>query len=195
MSWGLLFLLFSCKASSVESRTATGTIAAGDAFVCVIRDGGTVWCWGDNRAGELGGRTSESFSAVPAPVPGLQDIIQVAAARHWAAAVHRDGTVWTWGRDGWGMRGGDPDTLVQQDTPTQVTGLDHVTQLALGEMHGCALREDGSVWCWGNDKHGALGDAARFEATQPMRTTPPGRTPGLGVPPPGVEIFLGDCYA
>lgn len=163
------------------------SVAAGDAFACALDADGGVWCWGDNREGELGGTTTERFASTPARVPGLDGVVQVAAARHWAAAVRSDGTVWTWGRDGWGMRTGDPSRLVRHGPPTLVQGLSGVARVALGEVHGCALRRDGTVWCWGSDADGRLGDADRFRATAPP--PPPGSGgPAPGVAPPGVSV-------
>jgi hypothetical protein len=181
-------LVASVEAASTPKLAA---VAAGDAFVCALDTGGAVWCWGSNGDGELGGTTTERFERVPARLP-LTDVVAIAAARHWAAAVRSDGTVWTWGRDGWGMRTGVPDDTIAGPAPTQVAGLDHVTAIALGELHGCALRDDGTVWCWGYDQDGALGDAARFTAGLPAgagAAPPSNRGPSPGVSPPGVPVY------
>jgi len=127
--------------------------------------------------------------------------VQLAAARSWAAAVRSDGTVWTWGSDGFGKRTGDPARYAPGGPPTPVQGLAGVRQVALGEHHGCALREDGTVWCWGSDHNGLLGDPARWVlGTGPFSipgSTPPilpppgaatGSGPAAGVSPPGVTV-------
>jgi alpha-tubulin suppressor-like RCC1 family protein len=165
------WIFASTLAEAAPPRRYTA-LAAGDAFVCAVDADGRVWCWGDNRNGQLGGGSPEPFVGSPSLVTDLTDVVQVAAARFWAAAVRRDGTVWTWGDDGFGRRTGDPKAPLAGPRPTRVRGLDRVKQLALGEHHGCALRDDGTVWCWGWDYYGRLGDAQRFFATQPANPTP-----------------------
>lgn len=163
-------------------------VAAGDAFVCARGVDGSVWCWGDNRSGELGGTTAEDHAPTPLRLE-LDGVVQVAAARSWAAAVRADGTVWAWGRDGWGMRTGDPAARAPGPRPSRVAGLDDVRQVALGEVHGCARRGDGAVWCWGSDRNGLLGDADRFDATRPPGVgLGPLPGPSGGVTPPGVRV-------
>lgn len=180
MRWGLPLWLAGCQIGAASLPAQGSPLAAGDAFACVIHADGTVWCWGDNRDGELGGGTEVAFSATPVQVPGLTGATHLAAARHWAAALRADGTVWTWGRGGWGMRNGTPEVYLEGGPPTQVAGLDQVRQLALGELHGCALREGGSVWCWGYDRAGRLGDPSRFPLASGQ-----GTAPAPGIAPPG----------
>ncbi len=100
--------------------------------------------------------------------------IQVAAGSAFACALLSDGTVWCWGADDYKQLGhlpasGDRTCTIPHDggstvylcnpTPTQVGSLTGVTQIALGNDFACALRGDGTVWCWGNNGSEQLGGA------------------------------------
>ena len=125
--------------------------------------GGSVWAVGHNTDGQLGnGSTADDFS--PAPVPGLTGITQVSAGAHDTVAVRSDGTVWAWGLNGNGELDGSANKTVHL-TPVQVPGLSGITQVATDGFHTLALRSDGTVWSWGTNDHGEVGDgttATRF---------------------------------
>jgi alpha-tubulin suppressor-like RCC1 family protein len=57
-------------------------------------------------------------------------------------------------------------TMEASFTPVAVAGLSGVTALAAGDLHNCALKEDDSVWCWGANAYGALGDGTVADPPQ-----------------------------
>jgi alpha-tubulin suppressor-like RCC1 family protein len=71
-------------------------VAVGGGFACAVVGDGTVSCWGDNRAGQLGDGTLTQRRR-PAPVVGIHDAIAISAGSSHACALHRDGTVSCWG--------------------------------------------------------------------------------------------------
>lgn len=133
----------------------------GDLFA--VGPGGGVWAVGHNTDGQLGnGSTADDFS--PAPVPGLTGITQVSAGAYDTVAVRSDGTVWAWGLNGNGELDGSANKTAHP-TPEQVPGLSGITQVATDGFHTLALRSDGTVWSWGTNDHGEVGDgttATRF---------------------------------
>jgi len=131
------------------------TLAVGEQFSCALR-GGDVYCWGDNAEGQLGVEGDEHRTR-PVKVPGVSDVLSLVAARHHAGVLHSDGTVTCWGSDGFGRSSGVP-AEVGRKGPTRVANVSDAVQLALGEYHSCVLKRDGSVWCWGRNRHGELGD-------------------------------------
>ncbi|HEY0962261.1 MAG TPA: hypothetical protein VGE69_07885 [Pseudomonadales bacterium] len=109
-----------------------------------LKNDGTVWAWGENNAGQTGGIVNENRST-PAQVPGLGDVIAIAAGFSHSVALKSDGTVWSWGE---GVAIGDGN-FNQTTTPVRATGLDRVTAIAAGSGFTLALRDDGTVWTFG----------------------------------------------
>ena len=101
------------------------------------------------------------------PVCSLISVMEVTAGREHSCGILEDGSVWCWGTDGYGALGNGQDTWTTVPGGVQVTiddgGLDggpltDVVKIAAGQYHTCAIRDDGTVWCWGKGSSGQLGD-------------------------------------
>src|SRR4051794_19863870 len=89
------------------------------------------------------------------------DMVQIAGGDYHTVAVRQDGTVWAWGSDlSGGLGNGAPNT--NSAIPVQVSGLTGVRQVAAGQYHSLAVKSDGTVWAWGSDSAGQLGNDASF---------------------------------
>ena len=130
-------------------------IEAGHFCTCAVKTNGTLWCWGDNAAGQLGIGTTGAPENAPVQVTDLTDIQQVDVHRYHGCGVSVGGALWCWGTGVNGRLG--VDTLVNHSTPVEVTALSDVVQVSVGESHTCAIRSDGTVWCWGDNSDGQLG--------------------------------------
>jgi len=147
----------------VPGLTGITQVSAGAYDTLAVRSDGTVWAWGSNLYGELGDGTMTD-RLTPKQVRGLSGITQVSAGTYYTLAVRSDGTVWAWGLNGNGELNGSANKTVQL-TPEQVPGLSGITQVATDGFHTLALRSDGTVWSWGTNDHGEVGDgttATRF---------------------------------
>jgi alpha-tubulin suppressor-like RCC1 family protein len=82
-------------------------------------------------------------------VNSLIDIKEIAACGGAAAALKKDGTVWTWGYNGLGQLGVDSDEIPYSLDPVKAP-IDNVKAVAVGDGYMLALRDDGTVWIWGN---------------------------------------------
>jgi alpha-tubulin suppressor-like RCC1 family protein len=157
-----------------------------DEFSVTLLSDGTVWGWGQGKFGELGdGSTSDSD--VPVEAAGLAGVTQIAAGDSHVLALRSDGTVWTWGDDIDGLLGNGTAGAVT-DAPAQVPGLTGVIQVAAGGDQSLALRSNGTVWAWGGNDLGDLGDGTTNPHDKPEQV------PGL----PGIaRIAAGgvDSYA
>lgn len=160
-------------------RTATAISAGGD-FTCAILDDGTARCWGRDNRGQLGDDPTLASKPTPVPValPAGRTAVAISAGLSHACALLDDGSVWCWGADDSGQVGDDAPTT---DRPTPVPVVLPVGRtaaaIAAGGEHACAILDDASLTCWGDDAFGELGDDAP-SADQPTPVAvalPPGR--------------------
>ena len=151
--------------SPVQVTDLSGVIAVetGDSYSLALKSDGTVWAWGDNSLGQLAnGSTLDSSS--PVQVTGLNNIISI---RH-GVALKSDGTVWTWGSNEFGQLGIDsPDPYILN--PVQVLGLSSVSSIGTGRSHILALKNDDSLWTWGNNAQGQLGNDSQNDLSSPYQ--------------------------
>jgi alpha-tubulin suppressor-like RCC1 family protein len=131
----------------------------------------TVSCWGINVQGELGnGKTDDSAS--PVAVVGLSGVSAIAASVAHTCALLTGGTIECWGANSVGQLGnGTTDASL---LPTPVPSLNGVKAISAGSDTGasttCALLNNGTVWCWGLDVDGALGDGGPPQVDETIAT-------------------------
>lgn len=154
-------------------RTAKA-LAAGDAHTCAILDDDTVRCWGQGLYGQLGSGTTAYRGDAPnqmgANLPKLdlgpgRTAKAIAAGQAHTCAILDDGTVKCWGENSKGQLG-DGDTVRRGDDagemgaslPRVDLGAGRTARaIALGSDHTCALLDDDTLHCWGNNYYGELG--------------------------------------
>jgi alpha-tubulin suppressor-like RCC1 family protein len=166
--WGKINALAAVQATIDQVYTAAAVIeiAAADHYCLALKDDGTVWAWGDNRFGQLGdGTLTDRYN--PVQVSALFDMTAIAAASHCSVGLKADGTVWTWGSNANGMLGNGTLSNYAISDPTQVSGLTNMTTITASINHAAAIKDDGTVWAWGLNNKGQLGDG-----TQTNRHTP-----------------------
>lgn len=155
---------------------------AGSDFACARLFDGRASCWGSNVSGELGDPELRAFyRARPGAVPGLAGVRELALGTGHACALTND-AVLCWGDNQSGECAQDPD--VKCDSPRTVPGLtSSVVEIAAGGRTSCALRADGSVWCWGDNRAGQLATGTRTSTPTPTMIA------GLA---PSLHIGMGD---
>lgn len=148
--------------------TDAARVAGGATHCLALATDGTVWAWGDNYWGQLGDGTNTT-RAIPTPVIGMTTrTVAIAAGDNHSLALDADGALWAWGRNydgelGIGTRG------VYEDIPVQVTGLAGAVAVAAGGYHSLAVRADGTIWAWGNNYYGQLGDGTTTRSATPLQ--------------------------
>ena len=153
----------------VQVNTLTGVtaISGGWLFSLALKDDGTVWAWGLNDFGELGDGTYTG-SNVPVQVTGLTGVIAISAGYNHALALKSDGTVWAWG-DNSASALGATSQIQSAGIPLQVNGLGEVVAIAAGNSFSLALANDGTVWGWGENNLGQLGNGRYPEGPAPAQ--------------------------
>lgn len=134
-------------------------VGQGRATTYAVGADGQLYSWGNNQSGQLGiGSADNKKHSLPAVVTGMTDVIAVTGGEAISLALKSDGTVWAWGNDDYGQSG--PNGTVKTNTlaPVQVTGLPPIVQIASGWATNYARGVDGSLWAWGLDDAGELGD-------------------------------------
>ena len=155
----------------VSLLTGVIAIAGGGYHSLALKNDGTVWAWGLNNNGQLGNGTTNN-STTPLQVSGLTGVIAIASGANHSLALKSDGTVWAWGNNLYGQLG--DGTTNQSTTPVPVGGgLTGVTVIAIagGSGHSLAEKNDGTVWAWGLNGNGQLGDGSTTNRPAPVQVS------------------------
>jgi len=158
---------------NLSGFTTQPMVAAGANHTIALRDDGTVWTWGANWGGQLGDSTAVHSSSYPKQVPNLYNVVAVAAGGHYTVALKSDGSVWDWG---YAL---DAQYSGSRYTPKQVPNLYNIVAIAAGGHYmgwnnegwhqTFALTSDGTVWAWGYNGNGQLGDGTTIRRTSPVK--------------------------
>jgi alpha-tubulin suppressor-like RCC1 family protein len=137
-------------------------LSARGVHTCGIASGGTLYCWGSNRNGELGDGTRSS-RAVPTAVPGGLTFSAVSANAAQTCGTTTGGATYCWGNV-------PLDTVNPKppDPPTLVGGGRSFVALAGGDWHTCGLVALGTAYCWGSNFSGQLGDGSTTDRSVPV---------------------------
>jgi alpha-tubulin suppressor-like RCC1 family protein len=139
-------------------------LAAGRVHSVALRTDGSLWTWGSNEEGQLGGGPFGANGLVPFRVGTNTNWQAVAAGDYHTLAIQNDGTLWSWGEwaDGQLGRGGFSNSALP--VMTNATWV----EVAAGSSHTVALRSDGILWAWGNNALGQLGDGTTDTRFSPV---------------------------
>ncbi|WP_437275116.1 hypothetical protein WME90_28130 [Sorangium sp. So ce375] len=164
------------RASPVEitvSPTAdvkVKAVSAGPSHSLALLTDGTVMAWGNNRYGKLGVDSPVSDIPVPMVVRGVVDVKAIAAGEYFSMALDNNGKVWVWGDNSFGEFGNESVGNESHSRPTMAY-IDDVSAIAAGRHHCLAIKKDGTVWAWGSNVAGALGDGTQNDSHIPIQVT------------------------
>lgn len=168
----------------VKSVAGVSAIGGGGAHSLLVTSGGSVYAWGWNKFGELGvgnttgpqqcplGKMKTACSTAPVQVPGLSGISTVAGGDIHSLALAPDGTVWAWGNNQYGEIGNGTVTTTGClciDAPVRALVPSNIVAVGGGGRHSIALRSDGTVWAWGLNNYGQLGDGTMTDRSTPVQ--------------------------
>ena len=146
------------------------SVAAGNGFSLALDQDGGVFAWGENSYGQLGYGLAAEQSTTPQPVvmPAGTHVSAISAGSSYALALNQDGEVWGWGNNGRGQLGSDQ--FAYASLPVRLPWLAMISAVAAGGEHGLALSyQDGTVWAWGSNSRGQLGNGNNFDSVTPVQ--------------------------
>lgn len=144
------------------------SVSVGQHHSCAVGDDHKAWCWGNNSFGQLGNGTTTSAD-YPVMVSGLSDVLQISAGfRHSCAVAGVLREVWCWGNNSSGELGNN--TYVNSLVPVKVQNLNNVAFVDVtADQASFALRDDKTVWSWGYNNNGKLGDGTGITRPAPVQ--------------------------
>lgn len=163
---------YSCACASGfvgDGKTCRATylsVSAGTYHACAIRSDKTLHCWGLNTSGQAGTGTGDAVFLRPAQAGGANDWKTVAAGATFTCALSETGRISCFGTNSSGQLA--DGTVTARTTPTPIIGdISDWTSLSTGATHACGIRADGSLYCWGANSRGQIGDNTTTNATAP----------------------------
>lgn len=157
------------KSSPVQLGTLTTwrKIGIGDATSFGIQSDGTLWSWGDNTFGVLGDGTTVNKSS-PVQVGTLTNWSFVSGSTYTTVAIKTDGTLWAWGNNSNGQLG--DNTVANKSSPVQVGTQTNWAEAYAGlDNWVIARKTDGTLWVWGINFYGQLGDGTTIDKSSPVQ--------------------------
>jgi alpha-tubulin suppressor-like RCC1 family protein len=151
-------------------------IFAGGMRSFALKSNGTLWAWGMNNKGQLGlGSTLDAN--VPAPVGQDHDWATVAPGLVHTLALKSDGSLWAWGQNGNGMLGdgtaglksGAEFDAANKSSPVRIGTSKDWQAISAGHNHSAGIKTDGSLWTWGGNFNGQLGNGTQEFKAIPSR--------------------------
>jgi len=158
-------------------------VSAGAAHTVAIKADGTFWAWGNNKYGQLGDGTETFSRSTPAQVATSKDWNTVSAGFAHTVALRTDGTLWAWGRNIFGQLGDGTET--NKNTPVQAGASKDLATILVadqsdgaaetwvavssGSLHTVAIKANGTLWAWGNNEEGQLGDGTETDRDHPVQ--------------------------
>lgn len=147
-------------------------ISITDYTLCAVEEGGAVWCWGEDRGSSsqtgMLGRGTVGASTTFAPVSGETQFNRVSVGGSQVCALDTAGAAWCWGSNevgNLGIGGSGPETCTSWEidpwscstVPVRVQSGRTFIDISSGSDHVCAVADDGSAWCWGENRSGEIG--------------------------------------
>ena len=145
-------------------------VASSEKSTAAIKTDGTLWTYGDNDNGTLGDGTVSPRSSPVTTVGGGNNWKTLCANGTYGthlAAIKTDGTLWTWGSNGAGQLG--DNTITNKSSPvTTAGGGNNWNSVSVGWASTAAIKTDGTLWTWGHNGSGRLGDGTTTSRSSPV---------------------------
>jgi alpha-tubulin suppressor-like RCC1 family protein len=143
-------------------------LSCGSYHTAAIKTDGTLWCWGLNNYGQLGDNSVTNRSSPVQTVAFGTNWKQVSCGYH-TVALKTDGTLWAWGKNSGGQLG--DNTVTHKSSPVQTIAFGtNWKQVDCGDSNTAGIKIDGTLWIWGGNYAGTLGDNTSTPRSSPVQT-------------------------
>tara|TARA_R110000744_G_scaffold328153_1_gene433830 strand:+ start:1092 stop:2261 length:1170 start_codon:yes stop_codon:yes gene_type:complete len=153
----------------VGALTDWASVSTGYQCTLATKTDGTLWAWGSNAHSQLGTNNATNYSS-PVQVGALTNWASVAVAAANSGSVvatKTDGTLWAWGKNGFGQLG--QNNLTTYSSPVQVGALTTWKNACSGDYFTVATATDGTLWAWGQGNSGQLGQTSTTSYSSPIQ--------------------------
>lgn len=161
------------SSSPIQIGTSFSTVSAGGYYTLAVKTDGTLWGWGYNNKYQLGLANTTTYSS---PVQIGTGYASVSAGPDsgglnyaTSLAVKTNGTLWGWGNNSDGQVGTDINVGSSVTSPVQVGTDTDWSITAAGIAHGVALKTNTTLWSWGNNGNGQVGDNTTINRSSPVQ--------------------------
>ena len=159
----------SSPVQTIAGGTTWKQVSCGGFHTAAIKTDGSLWIWGLGTSGQLGDNTIVSKSSPVQTIAGGTNWKQVSCGYYHTAAIKTDGTLWLCGINSVGQLG--DNTVISKSSPVQtVIGGSTWKQASSGHSHSVAIKTDGTLWLWGSNYYGQLGDNTAVNKSSPIQT-------------------------
>jgi alpha-tubulin suppressor-like RCC1 family protein len=145
------------------------SISAGGEFSLALRTNNTLWAWGDNFYKQLGLGTFVPNQLAPVQVGSDADWYLISAGSSHSLAVKLSGPLYSWGSNTFGLLGIGSSSSTGASTPTLVPSSVPWKSISAGSLHNVAIKDDNTLWAWGTNDFGQLGDNTWTIRTSPIQ--------------------------
>jgi len=152
-------------------------VSSGLHHTMVIKTDGSLWTWGSNNFGQLGDGAGGWFTQSLAPIKIMEDVVAVSSGSTHVMAIKSDGSLWGWGNNFYGQVGVGivaaliDDKYISEDSycfsPVQI--MADVVDVSAGNGSTMVIKTDGSLWGFGNNAMGSLGDGTSENRYSPIK--------------------------
>lgn len=159
----------SSPVQTVSGGTNWKSFSAAGNNGAAIKTDGTLWLWGNGAAGQLGNNLGASVSSPVQTVSGGTNWRSVAVSLSSTSAIKTDGTLWLWGVNTEGKLG--TNSVVAVSSPVQtVSGGTNWRKVSMSHFNTAAIKTDGTLWLWGTNLRGDLGNNTAIRRSSPVQT-------------------------
>ena len=178
--------------SGLGSGETLAQVSLGTNFACALDSANAVYCWGLNTSGQVGNPATGTHFLVPTAVTSQSTI----SAGYAHSCMIRNGRAYCWGDNTYGELGNGTTTSSSTPVAVSTSGVLSgviLTQITAGYYFTCALSSTGSVYCWGRNAEGELGNGTTTASGTPVAVSTSGVLAGISITQITSDASLSEC--